>query len=99
MDTIKIWWPIVATAMNFTFMLAGWALHKTFVKTEDFSKLKDSHTALLTRVEALPSHGEMSELRLSIEELRGEIKAIAPALRGLEHISNLLLENELKERA
>ncbi|WP_198159511.1 DUF2730 family protein [Grimontia marina] len=54
--------------------------------------------ALQQHVEKLPDHDEISGLKLSIEKLRGDIREIRPKLEGLDRISNLLLENELKEK-
>ncbi|WP_159064928.1 DUF2730 family protein [Thaumasiovibrio subtropicus] len=105
LELIRTWWPIVATALNILFLLACFALVKTFARKEDLQAVKEAHNhlqaqhqALSQQVENLPSQNEVSDLKLIIEKLRGDIREIRPKLDGLDRISNLLLENELKDK-
>ncbi|SIO94804.1 DUF2730 family protein [Vibrio spartinae] len=105
-ELIRTWWPILATALNVLFLLICFVLVKTFARKEDLQALKErqdkmasEHDALEKRVSQLPDHDEVSDLKLSIESLRGDIREIRPKLDGLDRISNLLLENELKDKA
>lgn len=41
---------------------------------------------------------EFHRLQLDISNLRGEIKELGPSIRQVSRISDLLLENELKEK-
>lgn len=105
LELIRTWWPILATVLNVLFLLACFVLIKTFARKEELQSIKEAHTqlasshvALQQHVEKLPDHDEISGLKLSIEKLRGDIREIRPKLEGLDRISNLLLENELKEK-
>ncbi|MDF2186162.1 MULTISPECIES: DUF2730 family protein [Grimontia] len=105
LELIRTWWPIMATVLNVLFLLACFALMKTFARKEELQNIKEAHSELAQRhialqqqVEKLPDHDEVSGLKLSIEKLRGDIREIRPKLEGLDRISNLLLENELKEK-
>lgn len=97
-DLIRTWWPILAFILNGCFFLVIWALVKTFAKKEDVDELKKDHESLRQQVAKLPDHSEIADLKLTMEQLRGDIREIRPKLDGLDRISNLLLENELKEK-
>jgi len=63
----------------------------------DVSKLKKDISTIQGRVESLPTKDDIHKLNLEISGLRGDIKEIKPELASVKRISNLLLENELKE--
>lgn len=66
--------------------------------TSDISKLKKDVSTIQGRLESLPTKDDIHKLNLEISGLRGDIKEIKPELAGVKRISNLLLENELKEK-
>ncbi|UIA93074.1 DUF2730 domain-containing protein [Erwinia tracheiphila] len=45
-----------------------------------------------------PNQKELHALQLDMANLRGDLKAALPELRQLRHMSDLLLQNELKEK-
>ena len=51
------------------------------------------------RIEDLPSERELHRLQLEISDLRGELRAVSPQLVQLRSLADLLLENELKDKA
>lgn len=51
-----------------------------------------------SQVHQLPDRDEFHRLQLDISNLRGEIKELGPSIRQVSRISDLLLENELKEK-
>lgn len=104
-DVIANNWPPVLAATSF----AGTAwlswLANTYAKKEEVEQLRrqmlehrQKQDQLESKVAELPSHNELAALRLEVSELRGDLKEIRPVLNRLERLSDLLLENELKER-
>lgn len=98
MEVIRTFWPIAATFLNVAFILGAFVLRKSFVSQKDFEALKRSHDQLQTQVSNLPEQEEITNLHIAIERLRGEINGIAPKLQSVEKISDLLLENEIKDK-
>ena len=79
---------------------------KTIALLDEKSAAKESVTELAkevasvaVRLEELPNKDELHQLGIDIEGLRGDLKQVGPRLDSLQHMSNLLLENELKEKA
>ncbi|WP_245181561.1 DUF2730 family protein [Erwinia tracheiphila] len=46
----------------------------------------------------MPNQKELHALQLDMANLPGDLKAALPELRQLRHMSDLLLQNELKKR-
>lgn len=87
-------WGVIVFVINKTFASkkeASALRREQHRLTAQFNELKD-------KVDELPKHKDFSSLQLSIETLRGEIKEIRPQLKSLHKMSDLLIENELKER-
>lgn len=98
MEVIRTFWPITATFLNVAFILGAFVLRKSFVSQKDFEVLRRSHDQLQAKVSNLPEPGEITALHIAIEKLRGELNGITPTLKSVEKISDLLLENELKDK-
>ena len=49
-------------------------------------------------VEGMPTRQELHNLQLDMSNLRGEIREFSGTLRQASRISDLLLENELKDK-
>ncbi|MFQ1004753.1 DUF2730 family protein [Gilliamella sp. CG22] len=64
---------------------------------EDVSRLKRDVSVIQGQLESMPTKDDIHKLNLEISGLRGDIKEIKPELASVKRISNLLLENELKE--
>nr|WP_140918667.1 DUF2730 family protein [Limnobaculum xujianqingii] len=73
-------------------------LSRTYAKREDVEMLKAHMTALEKSLSSLPSQKELHALQLDIANLRGDLKEAKPELRNLRALSDLLLQNELKEK-
>ncbi|WP_345859304.1 DUF2730 family protein [Shewanella algae] len=95
---LKSWWPmlwaLVLTLAQIVLML----LSKTYARREEMEGLSREVKALEHRVDNLPTHGEMNLLKLELAETRGEIKELRAALQPVNHLAQLLLENQLKEK-
>ncbi|WP_115720181.1 DUF2730 family protein [Gallaecimonas mangrovi] len=71
-------------------------LQLTFAKRQELNDLARMVDGLERRIEDMPSQRDLHELSIKIADLNGQIQGIAPALKRMERIGDLLLENELK---
>jgi len=104
-DWIPKWWGVITTAAAILATIAMLWLSKTFARREDLNKVEktmaDHSTriaALEDKVESLPTRDEVNALRLEMAEMRGDIKALHEALRPVNHVAQLLLEQRLNEK-
>jgi hypothetical protein len=104
-DWIPKWWGVITTAAAILATIAMLWLSKTFARREDLNKVEttmaDHSTrlaALEDKVESLPTRDEVNALRLDMAEMRGDIKALHEALRPVNHVAQLLLEQRLNEK-
>lgn len=91
-------WSIVWAAVTVTFNVALVLLSKTYAKRDDVELLKMQVRQLEGSLSTLPNQKELHALQLEMANLRGDLKAALPELRQLRHMSDLLLQNELKEK-
>ncbi len=101
----RTFWPVVTLIINVVFVIVVFALRKTFATKQELSsvksehhKLKNSHEQLSKRVETMPTSKEIEKLNVNLEEIRGDMKAIAATQKKADHMLTLLLEHELKEK-
>lgn len=94
----KYWAPLWATITTIAMVIMA-LLAKTYAKREEVETLHSEIKRLDQRLDDLPSERELHELQLEISELRGDLKALKPELMQVRRLSDLLLENELKERS
>lgn len=104
-DWIPKWWGVITTAAAILATVAMLWLSKTFARREDLNKvvsnMADHSTRIATledKVESLPTRDEVNALRLEMAEMRGDIKALHEALRPVNHVAQLLLEQRLNEK-
>lgn len=104
-DWIPKWWGVITTAAAILATIAMLWLSKTFARREDLNKVEttmaDHSTrlaALEDKVESLPTRDEVNALRLEMAEMRGDLKALHEALRPVNHVAQLLLEQRLNEK-
>jgi septal ring factor EnvC (AmiA/AmiB activator) len=93
---IKYWAPFWAFLTTSGLIIMA-LLAKTYAKREDVESLKSEIARLDQRLDELPSEKELHQLQLEISELRGDLRELKPELRQVKRLSDLLLENELKE--
>nr|WP_244868914.1 DUF2730 family protein [Photorhabdus noenieputensis] len=87
-------WAAVTVTFNVVLVL----LSKTYAKRDDVELLKVQVRQLEGSLSTLPNQKELHALQLEMANLRGDLKAALPELRQLRHMSDLLLQNELKEK-
>ncbi|KMW74975.1 hypothetical protein TI10_04350 [Photorhabdus luminescens subsp. luminescens] len=87
-------WAAVTVTFNVVLVL----LSKTYAKRDDVELLKVQVRQLEGSLSTLPNQKELHALQLEMANLRGDLKAALPELRQLRHLSDLLLQNELKEK-
>jgi predicted nucleic acid-binding Zn-ribbon protein len=106
LDIIKTYWPIFLTCVSLISLVIQTLLVKTYAKREEVASLGGEVAVLGSRlmlvekrIEDLPSERELHRLQLEISDLRGELRAVSPQLVQLRSLADLLLENELKDKA
>lgn len=87
-------WAVVMTAVNLVMFL----LAKTYVKREEVDHLNQRMAAMENAIAGMPNQKELHALQLEMSSLRGDLKALSPKLAQVQRISDLLLENELKDK-
>ena len=104
-DWIPKWWGVITTAALVLATVAMLWLSKTFVRREELKQVEmtmaDHSTriaAIEDEVKSLPTRDEVNALRLEMAEMRGDIKALHEALRPVNHVAQLLLEQRLNEK-
>ena len=97
-EMIRANWPILWALLMTGINLLQLILAKTYVKREEFDSLRSRVSVMDSQVHQLPERDEFHRLQLDISNLRGEIKELGPSIRQVSRISDLLLENELKEK-
>ena len=73
-------------------------LAKTYVKREELDLMRQRVQGLENTIAVLPSQKDLHQLQLEMSNLRGELRELAPSIRQVSRISDLLLENELKDK-
>lgn len=60
--------------------------------------VKDDVTELENRLEKVPTSEDLHELELKIERLNTNIESVKPGLGHVQKLTDLLMENELREK-
>ncbi|XCE73488.1 DUF2730 domain-containing protein [Mangrovibacter phragmitis] len=87
-------WALFMSGVNLIQLL----LAKTYVKREELELVRNRIQTLETNIEVLPGQKDLHQLQLEMSNLRGELRELAPSIRQVSRISDLLLENELKDK-
>lgn len=95
---VKNWGPLYALA-SLVGLVVIILLSKTYAKREDVTGLAARVARVEQQLSDLPTEKELHTLQLEISELRGELREMKPDLRQNRRLAELLLENELKEKA
>ncbi|MCG7565868.1 DUF2730 domain-containing protein [Pseudoalteromonas sp. CnMc7-15] len=103
MDFILEWWKQFL-ALGFLIVGAGalaW-LRSTFVTKksheESINGLKTRLSAVENTVADMPSAEDIHELDKRLIEVGGKIDSLSPQLGNLQRVTDLLMENELREK-
>lgn len=87
-------WALFMSAVNVIQLL----LAKTYVKREELELMRTRLQGIENTITGLPSQKDLHQLQLEMSNLRGDLRELGPAIRQVKHVSDLLLENELKEK-
>ncbi|WP_425086001.1 DUF2730 domain-containing protein [Yersinia intermedia] len=98
LDIIREHWAIIWGLGMAVFNVILFSLAKTYAKRDEVEILKTRLSGLETSFSSLPNQKDLHALQLDIADLRGDLKAAVPELRQLRHMSDLLLQNELKNK-
>ncbi len=98
-DIVKTYWPIVVVLVSLASLVVQTLLAKTYAKRESVAALEGRVAMVEQKIADLPSERDLHKLQLDISDLRGELRAVRPELAQLRRLSDLLLENEIKEKA
>lgn len=99
-DPILKLWPILMLAGGIIMAALYWHLSKRFVKREEHEAMKvdvkglqvsvDSlggkMSSIMTRLDNLPSAGEVNKILLGLEELRGSQRELTATIKGQEEV-------------
>lgn len=96
-EIVKTYWPVAVALISLISLIVQTLLAKTYAKRETVSVLENRLSMVEQKIADLPSEKELHKLQLDIADLRGELRAVRPELAQLRRLSDLLLENELKE--
>ncbi|GKX57627.1 hypothetical protein SOASR030_37390 [Leminorella grimontii] len=97
-DFIATHWSMVWSIGSAIVICALTVMARTYAKRDDVELLKTRMNALEKSLSSLPNQKELHALQLDMANLRGDLKAALPELRNLRNLSDLLLQNELKEK-
>lgn len=98
LEIVKEHWAILWALGTVGVNVILFTLAKTYAKREEVEHLKSRLNGLESSFKSLPNQKDLHELQLDIAELRGDLKAAVPELKQLRHMSDLLLQNELKSK-
>ncbi|HFV9293920.1 DUF2730 family protein [Serratia fonticola] len=97
-EVIKGNWAIIWALFMSGISIVQLLLSKTYVKREEMDSVRERLSIVETAIEGMPRQKELHELQLEIRDLRGDLKELGSKLQPVQRISDLLLENELKDK-
>ncbi len=97
-EVIKGNWTIIWALLMLAIQMVQLLLSKTYVKREELESLRIRIQAMESTIAGLPSQKDLHMLQLEMSNLRGDLRELGPAIRQVKHVSDLLLENELKDK-
>jgi hypothetical protein len=95
-DLIKEFWVQIYAVISLVLLIANWALAKTYAKTDSVSMLEKRVDKLEIIAEHSPSKEDFHQLDKRMAEVNGQLTAIAPQLKSLQSMTEMLTENELR---
>lgn len=97
-EVVKGNWAIIWALFMSAVSVIQLLLAKTYVKREELDLMRQRVQGLENTIAVLPSQKDLHQLQLEMSNLRGELRELAPSIRQVSRISDLLLENELKDK-
>ncbi|HAT7513520.1 TPA: DUF2730 domain-containing protein [Kluyvera ascorbata] len=97
-EVVKGNWAIIWALFMSAVSVIQLLLAKTYAKREELDLMRQRVQGLENTIAVLPSQKDLHQLQLEMSNLRGELRELAPSIRQVSRISDLLLENELKDK-
>lgn len=97
-EVLAKYWAMIWALITTIGLVIMALLSKTYAKQETVVTLQQKVNSLEDVVRQLPKERELHALNIEIAGLRGELQSLVPRLDQVQKLSDLLLENELKER-
>ena len=97
-ETLRSNWAVIWAVLMSGVTIVQLLLAKTYARREELEKVSSRLNILEHAVDGLPTRKELHNLQLEMSNLRGELRELAPSIRQVSRISDLLLDNELKEK-
>ncbi|WP_180961112.1 DUF2730 family protein [Shewanella sp. GutCb] len=98
LEFIKNYWVQIYATISLVLLCANWVLAKTYAKQDNIQRLEKRVDKLETDVEQLPGKDEFHRLDKNLVEVNAQLKAVSPQLKSLQRMTEMLTENELREK-
>ncbi|XDF79190.1 DUF2730 family protein [Aliivibrio fischeri] len=97
MEVLKSWWPMIWALVLTLVQIIQILLAKTYARREELEKVNKNVADLTEQIKHLPSHQDVQNLRLELSETRGELRELKAEIKPINHLAQLLLEQQLKQ--
>ena len=97
MEVLKSWWPMIWALVLTLVQIIQILLAKTYARREELDKVNKNVADLTEQMKHLPSHQDVQNLRLELSETRGELRELKAEIKPINHLAQLLLEQQLKQ--
>lgn len=72
-------------------------LSKTYAKKSELVQTQSDLALLKQELKRMPTREQVTQLQLELEQTRGEMREVRAELKPVNHISQLLLEQQLND--
>lgn len=72
-------------------------LSKTYAKKDELNATNAALALLKQEMQQMPTREQVTQLQLELEQTRGEMREVRAELKPVNHISQLLLEQQLND--
>lgn len=97
-------WGVLLTVSGVAGSLIWLKLDIRYAKRNDINQLRDGQEKIARRMDRveedlkhLPSADDVTNLRLAVEEMKGETRTLHASIKGLSRLVDLLVEKEVKD--
>ncbi len=97
-ELVRLYWPLLLWLGTTIVQAIMFYLSRRFASRDDLEAVRKNMDELRHDFESLPTREELSSLRLELSDMRGELKTLRAELKPVNHLAQLLLEQELKGR-
>lgn len=98
LEVVRTFSPWVLAGFSAGTSLIALLVNRFFATKKEVEEIRQKQELLESQVENLPDRDDWHQVQLSIEGVRGELKVLNAQLQPLQHINNLRLENDIKEK-